>query len=330
MKKPLALISGVLLLTSFVQSASAEWFSKDWNGMGTKIRAEVWVDEGGADAAEKAFTAVDEEFDRLEALMSVYIDSSEVSKVNRLAAKQAVVITPELFHLIEKAQRVSELSGGAFDITFASIGKYYNYREGLEPDARQIEENLPAINYRWIEMDPAALSIHFKDPRVTIDLGGIAKGYAVDKAIEKLAGLGIQYALVSAGGDSRLMGDKHGRPWIVGVKDPRLEDKNAVLIPLENTAISTSGDYERFFMHDGVRVHHIISPKTGKSAEESQSVTIIGPDATTTDALSTTVFILGAEKGLELIEKLPGIDAIIIDRNRKMHYSSELQPPTAE
>ena len=158
-----------------------------------------------------------------------------------------------------------------------------------------------------------------------IDLGGIAKGYAVDNCIAILQGLGIRNALVTAGGDSRLIGDRWGRPWTIGIRDPRRENGVIALLPLVDVAVSTSGDYERYFEENGIRYHHIIDPKSGDSARELQSVTIIGPDATTTDALSTSVFVLGLAKGLELVNRLPNIDAILVDSAGSMHYSEGLE-----
>jgi thiamine biosynthesis lipoprotein len=161
---------------------------------------------------------------------------------------------------------------------------------------------------------------------VRIDLGGIAKGSGVDRCIQLFQELGIEQALVTAGGDSRMMGDRWGRPWTIGIRDPRDADKMVAVIPLMDEAVSTSGDYQRYFEKDGVRYHHIINPKSGDSARELQSVTIIGPDATTTDALSTSVFVLGLEAGLKLIDRLPDIDAILVDQHGRMHYSNDLEP----
>ena len=149
----------------------------------------------------------------------------------------------------------------------------------------------------------------------------------MDRAIELLRDCGIFRAMVSAGGDSRIIGDRDGREWIIGIQHPRDPSGIALRLPLSDTAVSTSGDYERFFIENGERVHHIINPTTGRSARESWSATVIGPDAMTTDALSTTIFILGAVEGLALIESLAGIDAIVIDRNGKVHYSSGFQDP---
>ena len=171
--------------------------------------------------------------------------------------------------------------------------------------------------------------LRFNDPGVRIDLGGIAKGYAVDRAIEIAKRCGIDEALISAGGDSKILGKKQGRPWIIGIQHPRKKNEMALVLPLSDTAISTSGDYERFFIRDGQRIHHIINPSTGKSATVTWSATVTGPDAITTDALSTTIFVLGAIKGIALIETLENIDAVIIDNEGNVHYSSGFQEPTS-
>ena len=169
-----------------------------------------------------------------------------------------------------------------------------------------------------------ARRVRFLHPAVYVDLGGIAKGHAVDRCIELLAAAGIEQASVSAGGDSRILGDRRGEPWKIGIADPRRDGEVTALLPLYDTAISTSGDYERYFEEGGVRYHHILDPSTGRSARGSMSVTILGPEASFTDALSTSVFVLGPDAGLELINRLDGIAAINIDAEGRLRYSAEL------
>jgi thiamine biosynthesis lipoprotein len=159
---------------------------------------------------------------------------------------------------------------------------------------------------------------------VRIDLGGVAKGHAVDRSIALLQTRGIKQAIVTAGGDSRIIGDRKGRPWMVAIRDPRRRYKAVAVLPLHNAAISTSGDYERYFELNGERYHHIINPRNGHSVSGIRSVTVIGPNSTTADALSTGVFVLGVEKGLAVIESLPDVEAVMIDANSEMHYSSGL------
>ncbi|MET0052976.1 MAG: FAD:protein FMN transferase, partial [Candidatus Thiodiazotropha sp.] len=183
---------------------------------------------------------------------------------------------------------------------------------------------LALIDYHQVKLDPEQNSVFFDRPGVTIDLGGIAKGYAVDRAIELLRSRGVQHALVTAGGDSRLLGDHQGRPWQIGIQAPRRKNAIATTLNLQDSAVSTSGDYERYFEADGVRYHHIISPKTGHSASEMQSVTVIGPNATRTDALSTSLFVLGVEAGMALIDRLDDVEAVMIDSHGELFLSRGL------
>jgi thiamine biosynthesis lipoprotein len=160
-----------------------------------------------------------------------------------------------------------------------------------------------------------------------IDLGGIAKGWAVDRGIEIVRKMGIEHAMINAGGDTALLGDRLGKPWMVGIRDPRIAGAVVARIPLQDEAISTSGDYERYFEEDGVRYHHILVPGTGKSAREVRSVTILGSNATQTDGLSTSVFVLGVERGMQLVSRLPGVEAVIVDAEGRIFYSDGLVAP---
>lgn len=301
----------------------AEWLTGEEAIMGTSVRVELWHDDAAAGRA--AIAAVMEEMHRIDRLMSPYKETSELSRINRDAARRSVPISKEMYDLIRRALEFSELSGGAFDITFSSVGYLYDYRRHVKPSEREIAERLPGINFRHLQLDPKTSSIRFARPGVRIDLGGIAKGHAVDRSIALLKARGVAHASVSAGGDTGLLGDRRGRPWHVGIRDPRKRDAVAAVLPLADTAISTSGDYERFFEEDGVRYHHIINPKTGKSASGVRSVTVIAADATTTEGLTKSVFVLGPEQGLALIDSLRGIDAIVIDDQGRLRYSSGLQ-----
>lgn len=291
--------------------------------MGTAIRVELWADDEAT--GEAAIAAVMAEMHRIDRAMSPYKPESELSRINREAAERPVPISQEMFDILSRSIEFSKISGGAFDITFSSVGYLYDYRRHIKPTDKDIEQALPGIDYRHIQLDAQKRTVRFARPGVRIDLGGIGKGHAVDNGIALLKKRGITQAIVTAGGDSRVLGDRGGRPWMVGIRDPRRKDNMVAVIPLINSAISTSGDYERYFEVDGERYHHILNPKTGRSATGVHSVSVIGPDATTTDGLTKPVFILGPEKGLRLIESIPGIDAVIIDADGKMFYSSGLQ-----
>jgi len=303
--------------------AAAEWYKRDEAIMGTLIRVEVWVEE--RKAGESAINDVMAEMRRIDLAMSPYKADSELSKVNREAHKKPVAISRELYNLIVRAEKLSVQTVGAFDITFSSVGYMYDYRLRVVPSEEQIQKALPAVDYHRIKLDPAKRTIFLEREGMRIDLGGIAKGYAVDRGIDILKKHGIAHGLVTAGGDSRVLGDRRGRPWIIGIRDPRRKDGVVARIPLANEAISTSGDYERYFEAGGVRYHHIINPKTGHSATGVWSATVIGPDATTTDGLSTSVFVMGPKAGLALVDTMPGIEAVIIDAEGKMLYSKGLR-----
>lgn len=307
----------------------AEWRNAQQDVMGTRISLSFWL-EDQARAAE-ASAAVMAEMHRIDQHFSPFIDTSELSRVNRLAGKASaekpLPISAELTQLLDKSLYYGQLTQGAFDITFASLGRYYDYRKKQRPSETQREALLPAINYRFVHLDKTHQTLWFEHPRVYLDLGGIAKGYAVDRGIDILRRYGVQQASLSAGGDSRVLGDKRGRPWLVGIKNPRA-DGVAISLPLDNVAVSTSGDYERYFIDErGERVHHIINPRTGTSTTGINSVTIIGPLGFDTDPLSTSVFVMGVEKGLALINQLPGLDAIIITSEGKVFYSEGLMAP---
>jgi thiamine biosynthesis lipoprotein len=312
-------------MLSFAAAAHAEWYHREAAIMGTRIAVELW--HGDAASADKAMQAVLDEMHRVDDLMSHYKPESQLSRINQRAALEPVHVDPELAMLIDRAEKLSELTDGAFDITYASVGYLYDYRAHRKPTEEQIEAGLGAINWRHVVVDLKRSTVRFTQPGVRIDLGGIAKGYAVDRSIAILRSLGVQHASVTAGGDTMIMGDRFGRPWVVGIQHPDDPEKVIARIPIVDAAISTSGDYERYFDEDGKRYHHIINPRTGKSAGELRSVTIIGPDATTTDGLSTSVFVMGPERGLALIERLGNVDAVIVRSDGKVLYSSGLAAP---
>lgn len=320
-------------------SSHADWHYDQQAIMGTEIHLQFWLDDDSK--AGEINRAVMDEFRRIDAALSPYKENSELSRVNREAGKGTVTVSPELAEIIDKSLHYSDSTGGAFDITFATVGSLYDFRKGQKADTQTTADLLPAVNYRHIALDKRKHRLAFKDPRTKIDLGGIAKGYSVDRAVAILQSFGVHNASVSAGGDARLLGDKRGKPWLIGIRHPRDKSKNAAVIPLENTAISTSGDYERFFIDsDDHRVHHIFNPATGLPTDTDAgdedgkqgsdqdkliSVSILGPRGFDTDPLSTSVFVLGKRKGLALIEQLDGFEAIVIDADHRMFFSSGLQ-----
>lgn len=298
------------------------WCVREEAIMGTAIRVELWSDLRATGHA--AIDAVMDEMHRIDRAMSPFKPGSELSLINRDAGKRAVPLSDEMFRLIERALHFSALSEGAFDITYAGAGHLYDYRRGVRPSAEALARARQAIGWRHLVLDREARSLRFAREGMRIDLGGFAKGHAVDNAAAILHKRGVRHATVAAGGDSRVIGDRRGRPWMIGVRDPRRDGEVVAMLPLEDTAISTSGDYERYFERDGVRHHHLIDPRTGESPRQVRSVTILAADGLTSEALSKTVFVLGVDAGLRFIESQPGIDAIVVDAEGRLHYSSGL------
>lgn len=343
-EKGIRSLLNAIIACAISANTNAEWRQSNFEVMGTHFEMELW--EASVDKHAKLTKEVQRELVRMENLLSPYIANSDASSINNNAGQGHVHVSLITCQIVERALYYSNLSNGGFDISFASIGRHYDYRIKKQPDAKTQNEFVDFINYRDISVKyheradgSDSCSIGLNKKGMAIDLGGIAKGFAVDKVIELLVEEGIGSAAVSLGGDSRFLGDRGKNydaskgnrriPWLVAIKHPRGGEQDrpyALRMPLVDEAFSTSGDYERFFIDDnGERVHHIIDAKTGKSASDVVSVSIIGPRSMDSDALSTTVFVLGVEKGIALIENIAGYDAVIIDSQGKLHYSSGLK-----
>lgn len=329
MKKHISISAIALLLLfslSFVPAAGAGIFRENASVMGTAL--EVTVDAATEGEARAVFLSVEREMRRIEEQMSEWLETSPVSAVNRAAGERDVKVPKELFNVISAAVKVSELSGGAFDVTWASMRGLWDFRPGHErvPGPEEVKARIGLVDYRDIVLDPAESTVFLKRKGMAIGLGGIAKGYAVDKAMELVLKSGITNAIIKAGGDMRVQGSGNGKAgWDVGIQDPRDRRRLMARLTLTNVSISTSGDYERFFVKDGNLYHHIMDPRTGYPAREARSVTVIGPDTMTTDALSTAIFVLGPKKGMELVEKLAGIEAIIVDSSGAVSSSGAVE-----
>ncbi len=306
----------------YVIPAKADWYQHSFEVMGTQAKVEFeWNDKH---QAQLLIQAVVDEMNRIDRLMSPYKPKSEISQLNNSAWSKPIKVSKEFYDLLVRSQHFSNLTKGAFDISFSSVGYLYDYRQNKKPTAKQIAELKEAINYQKIVLNEKDNSVFFTDKRVKIDLGGIAKGHAVDQSIHILQKAGIVNAYVNAGGDSRIIGKKNDRLWYIGIKHPRNEKKLLANLPLEAAAISTSGDYERYFEEGGVRYHHIINPETGDSVRDIRSATIIADDSTTADALSTSIFVLGIKPGMDLINAMPNVSAIMVDKHGKLFVSKDL------
>ncbi len=284
-----------------------------------------------SDSEEKAKTAVDRAFnelDRLAKLLNFYSEESEVSMINRNAGERPVKVSPETLEIIDKALYASENTEGAFDITVGPVVRLWDFKNKVLPDKKTIKERLKLVGYRNIIMDKEKSTVFLKKKGIQIDPGGIIKGYAADKAVEVLKKNGIKSGIVAVAGDIKVFGKRpDGGLWNVGIQNPRQKsDKDEIIaaIGLSGMAISTSGDYQKFFIKDGKRYHHLLNPKTGYPVYDCQSVTVITKDAVFTDAFATGIFILGPEKGLDVMKKL-GFDGVIVDKDGKIHATEGIK-----
>ena len=277
----------------------------------TRVMMGTFVEVTSSD--KNAANIVFNEIKRIEGLLSKYKPDSEVSKLNKLGKLNA---SPETFYIIKKAKEFWQMSGGAFDITVGPLMDLWGFTDKKYrlPTEDAIKNTLNFIGSDKIILHDDNNMIEFSLSGVKIDLGAIAKGYAVDCAVKKLKEFGIKSCLINAGGQVYGLGDKFGRPWNIAIKDPRGEDLIAYL-ELKNRSTATSGDYEQYFIKGGLRYSHILNPKTGYPADSGIiSVTVIAPDGLTADALSTAIFVLGKAKGSELAKRFPNVKLMITEK----------------
>ncbi len=314
----LALLSVSLLRKSPVESVT---YTKML--MGTVV--EVTVMDAGSSMPDEAAQAAFDEIRRLEKILSSYDPKSDVSRVSSSGAAM-VKVSPEVIEVTEEALRVARLSNGAFDPTIGALKTVWGYSGelGVVPSKEEVKKYLPLVDYRKVVVDEEGSSMGLKEGGMVLNLGGIAKGYIVKRAVEALKRSGVKRGIIHAGGDMTVFQTGSSEPFTVGVQNPR-EKKLLGSVRLLNGAVATSGDYERYFIKDGVRYHHILDPATGFPANRSTSVTIIAEDPTTADALSTAVFVMGPIKGMELVEGLDKVEAVIVDSNGKVTVSKGLK-----
>jgi len=265
------------------------------------------------DIADKAFAALRE----VEDILSIYREDSRVSELNRLAAGEAVTVDFHTFEILRKAIEFNRLTRRAFDITVSPVLELWGFGRNKErrvPGEDELKKTLNLVGTDKILLDEEARTVRFELPGVKIDLGGIAKGYAVDQAVNSLKNAGVKAALVNAGGDIYALGKKGKGGWVTGIRHPRRRGRILARIKLVNKAIATSGDYEKYFILAGQRYSHIIDPKTGYPAKQNfpMSVTVLAEDCITADALATAVFVLGPEEGMDLINELDEVEAVIV------------------
>jgi FAD:protein FMN transferase len=320
---------------------AAELVKGEDTAMGTHLAyAAFTTRDVDAAAIRRAFADATAEIRRLEALMTTWRPDSEVSRINAGAGKDPIKVSKETLDVVAESLRTSEMSEGTFDITFQTLHGLWKFDQDLDPHPptdEAIKARLALLGWRHVKLDREKQTIYLDKAGVKIGLGGIAKGYAVDRAADVLARAGLPSFFVQAGGDLYTRGKKaDGSDWVAGVRDPRgPADDYFVVLPVSDHAFSTAGDYERSYITGGKRYHHIIDPRTGHPATACRSVTIWAPTAFLADGIDDAVFILGPEKGLKLVESIEGVGAVIVDAKNNVFWSKRLDgklkfthPPT--
>jgi FAD:protein FMN transferase len=290
-------------------------------------------------AAQAAFDEVFKEFDRLDGLMSVWKDGSDITRLNAAAGDHPVVMSRDVMDALALAIEIGRWTDGKFDVTFGALSDLWRFDQDQDnriPDQEEVQRRLPLIDFHALVLDQRAGTAFLQRKGMRAHLGGIGKGYAVERAVGILRGRGLKDFMIQAGGDLYVGGRKGDRPWRLGINDPRGPGASSfATIDLSDTTFSTSGDYERFFIKDGVRYHHILDPDTGQPARGCRSVTIVADRPVLADGLSTGVFVLGPDKGMALIERLPHVEGVIVTAKNEVLVSSGLKgrltivhPPT--
>src|SRR5262245_8835434 len=295
--------------------------------MGSEVTMTVWTADEAA--AAPAIEAVFAEFDRLDALLSVWKPGSDVLRINAAAGQHAVPVSAETCEVLTIARQVSEWTDGKFDVTFGALSDVWKFdhdRDNRVPTEDEIAARLPFIDYRAVAIDPAAKTVFATRPGIRVHLGGIGKGYAVDRAVAIMRGRGFHDFMVQAGGDLYVAGQPGDGPWRLGINDPRgAPNVSFATIELRDATFSTSGDYERSFVQNGQRYHHILDPASGQPARGAVSVTTVSTRAVIADAVSKGVFILGPDAGMALVERLPDVEAVMVTADNRVLISSGLQ-----
>ncbi len=293
--------------------------------MGTTIQATLPESDRDSLLAEAVF----EQFRLVDERMSEWKETSPLSAVNRLAGAEAAPVPDDLREVVRRGLEFGDRTNGAFDITWAALWGLWNFRADhpTPPDDFAIEERVALVDYRAVSIDDDAGTIRLPRKGMKIGLGGIAKGYALDRSVAALRAMGIDSFLLSAGGQVYAEGEKGNRPWKVGIQDPRRErGEYFALVRVSGLSVSTSGDYESYFIDKGIRYHHILDPRTGRPSDGPRSVTVISTDATLADALSTSIMVMGRDAGLDLVESMAGVEAVVVGRNGHLYSSSGAAP----
>src|SRR6056297_32619 len=325
------LLSAFLILAlSSCQESSPERISETDFALGTTCSVQLY----GSQYKDKLVPAL-EIATEIEDKMSAHTEDSEVAEINRKAGEEPVEVSEETFNLIARAKEFSAIGNGVFDLTVGPLVELWDIGSGEEtvPAAEEIQAALQKVSYKYVELlensdKVQGPEVYLQQPGMRLDLGAIAKGYAADRIVEYLKSEGVEYGIVNLGGNVYAFGEKHNNSvWKIGIQSPEDSRGNYLgVVELVDKAVVTSGKYERYFTEDGVRYHHILDTEDGFPIEKDlASVSIISADATEADALSTLVFGLGLEKGLEFTEQRPGVDSILVTEDNTVFTTSGLR-----
>ncbi|MAF66956.1 MAG: hypothetical protein CMJ84_15035 [Planctomycetes bacterium] len=308
---------------SALSRAATQLLQRELAVMGTQLQLEVLGED--ADQLERAMDAAVAELLRVEDLMTDW-RPSELMRLNEAAGTGPVEVPAELTEMIARALEIASLTGGAFDPTYAGAGALWDYRSTPPrvPSPTAIEAALEVVGHERVRVDLGASTVALP-AGARLGLGGIAKGYGVDRAMAILMEHGVEHALVNAGGDLKALGTKHGELWQIAIRHPRDRERALAVIPISNACVVTSGDYERFFEHEGRRYHHVIDPRTGYPSEGCMSATVVAPDAAYADALATALCVLAPPEGLALVATLARVEALLVDMEGRLHASEALK-----
>jgi thiamine biosynthesis lipoprotein len=314
-----------VVLNSFAEAQNFKKYSEVLLLMGSRFEL-IAVSEDSL-LAQKSIKSAISEIKRIEKLISSWDPQSQTSKINQNAGVKAVRVDKELFNLIKRSQKVSQLTNGIFDISYASLDQIWKFDGSMThmPNAAAIRTSVSKVNFRDVILDEAQHTVFLKKEGMKIGFGAIGKGYAANKAKQKMKRMGIKNGVVNASGDLICWGAQaDGNPWKTAIANPKDKTKTIGWLNISDHAVVTSGNYEKYVEFDGIRYSHIINPRTGMPARSLKSVTIICPDAEIADALATSVFILGEKDGIDLINQLNRIECFIITEKGELKTSKNL------
>lgn len=293
--------------------------------MGTLV--EITVREPDQDKAQLALSSAFNEMRRLEKLMSTHLADSEISRLNAKAGSMtSLAVSPDVLAVIERGIYWGNLSNAALDISIGPVSRLWRFDDDdpAIPDTQRLAEAARLVNFREIEIVES--NIRLKQSGMALHLGAIAKGYAVDQAMGVLEKNGIQHALINAGGDLKVLGErKDGQPWSIGLQHPRHPEKMIASFTLRDKAVATSGDYQKYFIKDDTRYHHLLDPANGRPARGMISCTLIAENVMDADALATAVFVLGPDKGMALIDSLDGVEGMMVTESGSTLFSENFK-----